>query len=703
MAPRILRTGHNVWRVERARRAAVLVDGAAFFSAVRAAFLEAQRSIFIVGWDIDSRTELRGADDVADDGYPSGFADFLAALVKARPQLKVHLLLWDYSLLYAGERELLPRLSLGWQTPRQIHLCLDNAVPFGCSQHQKIIVIDDAVALSGGLDVTIRRWDTSRHRLDEGARVDPSGRPYRPFHDVQMMVDGPAAHALARLARERWCRVDTGEPTVEPIGDPWPGIVAPDFVDVEVGIARTHPAYDGEGGVREAEALFHASIDAAEQSIYIENQFVTSPLIARRLARRLRHQPALEVVIVAPRSHDAWVERRTMRNGRIRFWRTLRAAGGGRVRLVYPAVEQGGRVTDTMIHSKVMVIDDRFLRIGSANLNNRSMGADTECDLAIEAGSDAERAAIRSVRDRLLGEHCGVEADAVAVELARHGSLVRAADTLANDGHSLRAIDDGKPDGSFVAALAERIADPIRPFELRQLPRRLLRRLLPLSPMAMAVGGIALAVLALALAWRLTGLSAFIEPGQIRDFLSASAGKPWAIALALGAFLLGGLVAFPVNILILATAAAFGPWLGLACSAVGAGLSALVMYGAGARLGRDALDRRLGSRWSRALGKIRHRGMLAVVALRVLPVAPFTLVNLAAGACGIRLGDFLLGTLLGMAPGMAALSFLGDRIVATLRNPTAAEIGLLALAALAWLALMFGAQALLARLGGRAS
>ena len=98
-----------------------------------------------------------------------------------------------------------------------------------------------------------------------------------------------------------------------------------------------------------------------------------------------------------------------MRNGRIRFWRTLHEAGGDRVRLLYPSVEQDGTTTNTMIHSKVMVIDDRFLRIGSANLNNRSMGADTECDLAIEAGTDRERAAIVAVRDRLLGEHCGVD------------------------------------------------------------------------------------------------------------------------------------------------------------------------------------------------------------------------------------------------------------------------------------------------------
>ena len=135
-----LRPGHNVWRIERANRAAVLIDAAAFFAAVRGACLKAQRSILVLGWDIDSRTRLVGENPTPSDGYASNFADFLTELVRTRPDLKVHLLLWDYSLLYAGEREVLPRLSLGWRTPERVTLCIDNSVPFGSSQHQKIIV-----------------------------------------------------------------------------------------------------------------------------------------------------------------------------------------------------------------------------------------------------------------------------------------------------------------------------------------------------------------------------------------------------------------------------------------------------------------------------------------------------------------------------------------------------------------------------------
>src|SRR3546814_8761954 len=93
-------------------------------------------------------------------------------LLQRRPELKIHLLLWDYSMLYALEREPLPALKLDWTTPAQISVCLDDVLPIGACHHQKLVVIDDAVAFSGGLDLTIRRWDTTEHALDNPRRSE---------------------------------------------------------------------------------------------------------------------------------------------------------------------------------------------------------------------------------------------------------------------------------------------------------------------------------------------------------------------------------------------------------------------------------------------------------------------------------------------------------------------------------------------------
>src|SRR5690606_17662671 len=133
---------------------------------------------------------------------------------------------------------------------------------------------------------------------------DPAGADYQPFHDVQMMVDGDAAAALGDLARQRWKRVTRESLRIAAASDDiWPDAVEPDFRDVDVGIARTHPSYGAEPEIREIEALFHDQIAVAERSLYIENQYVTCVKVARLLAQRLQERPALEAVVVAPRSY----------------------------------------------------------------------------------------------------------------------------------------------------------------------------------------------------------------------------------------------------------------------------------------------------------------------------------------------------------------------------------------------------------------
>jgi len=696
----VFRPGTNVWRVERATRAAVLIDGAAFFRAVREALKLARRGVFVLGWDLHSRARLVGESDRAEDGYPEAFAEFLADLVRDRPELTVRLLLWDWSILYAHERELFPRRTLGWKTPPRVRFALDNAVPLGSSQHQKLIVVDDALAFSGGLDVTVRRWDTPAHDLDNPHRVDEKGKTYRPFHDVQALVDGDAARALARIAHARWACA-TGEPVVpvEEPHEPWPASIEPDFRDADVAIARTQPAYQDQREVREVEQLFLDMVDAAERSIYVENQFLTCPRFAEHLARRLRARPRLEALIVAPQTHQSWLESRTMRNGRIRFLHLLREAAPDRVRLVYPRVANGGRATDTMIHSKVMIIDDRLLRIGSANLNNRSMGTDTECDVAIEAATQAERAAVARVRNTLIGEHCGVGANDVAAKVAQTGSLVAAADTLSRNGHALCPIADGDPDPPQLATSIERLADPGRPLRVRDLIPPFARGPAerPRVSVLLKIGGVVALVIALTLAWYYTPLAEFAHPQRLRAMLDAVANAPFAPLIVVGGFILLELVAFPVNLLIAATAAAFGPWLGFLYGAAGSLASALVAYGIGVLIGTNAMRELLGERLDRIRGRMDRGGMLAIMAVRLVPVAPFALVNMAAGAVHIRLFDYTMGTILGMAPGLILMSALGHQLFRMLAQPTPNEILLLVVALLSWIAVVVGAQALVAK------
>ena len=701
---RLLRPGRNAWRVERADRAAVLVDGGAYFGALRQAMRNASHSIYIVGWDINSQTRLVDENGETGDSLPETLGDFLSALVKKKPRLTIKLLLWDYSVVYSLSRELSPSLALQWKTPPQIELCMDDGLPTGSSHHQKIVVIDDCVAFSGGLDLTIRRWDSADHSAVNPKRADPAGVVYPPFHDVQMLVDGPAARALAELVHSRWAEAacDRARPA-QASGDPWPARVKPEFRKVDVAISRTLPPSFDRPLIREVETLYLDMIAAAERHVYIENQFLTGVTVAEALAAALTAKPDLQALIIVPKAHNSWIGERAMLAGRIRFMDVVRAAAPDRVRLVYPQVVEQETAADVMVHAKVMIVDDRLLRVASSNLCNRSMGADTECDLTIEAGTAEERRAIGDIRDRLLAHHCGASAEEVAAHLRRTGSLLAVVDAIGEREHRLVTIVDAPSTvEEIVSGAVEMLADPERPLALlgvNGLSRRqaLRRRLRSIARFGVAIA----AIIVIALLWRYTELSRLTEPGRLGALLTDMAANPLAPIAVILIFVAGGLVGFPVTLLIVATAISFGAWPGLFYAAAGALASASVTYFIGSWLGAQTLRRFLGPRLIRVRRVIARRGILTVMAVRLVPIAPFTLVNLAAGAFRIPLTDYLIGTLLGLLPGLAVMSLLGDQLVRMLNAPTPLEVEILVVLLILWIGLSLGLQTLLARLRER--
>ncbi|HEY8592627.1 MAG TPA: phospholipase D-like domain-containing protein [Sphingomicrobium sp.] len=432
------------WRTEEARRASLIVDAADYFRIARQAMMRAEKQILLIGWDFDTRICL---DYDADDGAPTELGKFLSWLPKKRPDLQIYILKWDVGAISLLGRGTTALRLLRWASSKQIHFKLDGAHATGASHHQKIVVIDDKLAFCGGIDMTAERWDTRGHvDGDDHRRRPTTNRRYDPWHDASMAVDSAVAAALGDLSRERW-KAAGGDPIHPPraSGDPWPEQLQTDFRDVEIAIARTRAEYDGKAAIREIEALFLKMIREAKRFVYAENQYFASRVIAEAIAERLQEDDPPEFVIVNPSSGRGWLDDEVMSPARAELLDSIRRHDpNNRMRIYYPVSEEREPI---YVHSKIMIVDDRQFRVGSANFNNRSMGLDSECDLMIDsAGRPDVEDAIARLRCDLLAEHLGVGVDKIAARFADTGSLIATIDSFASSkGRGLVTVEPDRP------------------------------------------------------------------------------------------------------------------------------------------------------------------------------------------------------------------------------------------------------------------
>ena len=711
--------GSTCWRRVHANRAASLIDAAAYFGALRSSLLKAQRSIFIMGWELNSSTCLEGVGR-PNDRAPRDLGRLLKWIRKRRRQLEIRILLWNHPVIYAARRELFPRWIFGWRTPRRIEVLLDSHVPLGASHHEKLIVIDDCVAYCGGVDLTLRRWDTQEHRADDPRRCDPYDRPYEPVHDVQMVVDGEAAAALGERARERWVHAGGQAPEpVKSVGDCWPPRVAPDFTDARLGIIRTLGALqDGSAEIREVERSTMDAISRAEKLVYIENQYITSRAACEALLARMRANPALEALILTTRDPHGWLEAETMGVGRQYFMaafdephlrrrvhflcpfvrREAADSGSGPSTNADAAAGEGDGIVPITVHAKVLIVDDAFLRIGSSNLNNRSMGFDTECDLGLEAVTAEHRLAIASIRNRLIAEHWGCDEAAVATALASGTPVIDALGAVAAGPRGVAPLPRDKPTEGASDIVAQ-LGDPERIVTAERLVNDIagLKSGRPVLKWALGLLTAAALVAALVLLGRELPAEGAGFTERVAASIEALRGNRWRVPLVLLAFVAGGVVSFPILVLIGATIVALGPVQGFLCAAAGTLLAAATSFAMGRIVGRQPMRKWLGKRGRALERQLEGRGVVTVALLRKVPVAPFTIVNMFLGASGIPFREFIAGTALGMLPGIAAFALVGDRVADVWRNPTPANVTLVALAITLWICIVLGMQRLINR------
>lgn len=365
----------------------VLLDGEEYFRSLERNLRLARHSIDLLGWDFHTEVPL-----VRGEASEQTVLALLIELAAKRRELRISLLIWDSGAFFGWDRERFARFKALFLERANVHIVFDNRVPLGACHHQKVVVIDNAIAYCGGLDITAGRWDSHQHLAADPRRRNPAGDLYPPFHDACAVFKGPAVRTIAGVVRERWRRQAGRVPVLPepPEGDDHLELHGRLLRDVNLAVLRTFPPFDGYPAIREIEEAYCDLMRMAQRYIYIENQYFTIPRLADLLAERLAEENGPEVVLILPGQTKGWLETAVILSHQTPLLERLRSVDRCQ-RLRIFAARASGEERFLKVHSKLMAVDDRWLMIGSANLNQRSMSFDTECNLLAECphGLDA--------------------------------------------------------------------------------------------------------------------------------------------------------------------------------------------------------------------------------------------------------------------------------------------------------------------------
>jgi phospholipase D1/2 len=464
----VLRVPHNAFVQAEVTESALLIDARTYYCTVYRALEQAQSYVVVSGWQFDSGVKLLRGEDAAAALRPVKFLDYLAALCAERPKLTVYVLAWDFSLVYATQRESEQREKFT-AAHTGIRFEWDAHPTLTGSHHQKFLVVDGQVGFLGGIDLCDARWDDCTHHAHNPDRVNVSGDPCKPYHDVQAAFSGPIVSSLVDLFVERWARVTNERLELAKATCVEARFDLKRLSNGEAeAISATHAALSRTQADSRAEAvfigeilhLFADAIGSAQRLIYAETQYFTSRSLARILVARISdvRLPKLDIVVVMPHGADTGLERLALADAQDGvLLEVLDAARehGHAMHVVYPASHdaQGGEHS-TFIHSKLLIVDDRLLIVGSANFTERSVALDTELSMTWECGDarDPLGRCIRTIRTRLLAEHSGLSASEFDLE----EGLCRKLGTLLETGNTRlrkRAVDEPGPLGPLLAEM----------------------------------------------------------------------------------------------------------------------------------------------------------------------------------------------------------------------------------------------------------
>ncbi|MEK6578393.1 MAG: phospholipase D-like domain-containing protein, partial [Bdellovibrionota bacterium] len=393
-----------------------------YFRRISELMEDAKEFVVIVGWQIDSRLPMPlpdrpGAPEAAASLHP-GFEtliDKITRLCAAKPGLQFYFLMWDHAYFFVLERETWQRRI--WENVHdQVHFLFDNRVPLGGSHHEKIALIDGKIALLGGIDLCDERWDTPNHFFHDPRRsLSFKKEIHGPYHDLAVQLTGHVCTQIHEHVAMRWNRLSTA---------PFPKPKPLHLTDGghRVYLSRTWAPIDagtrGAPIIRENEFLFRDLIGLAERRIILEGQYYWSETINNLLIKKMHERKGgtFEIFLILGdlQYNPEWVQKMTpFQLGLLKKLEQAAIVSGTKLVMgcpyIYPSSDSQMaphsnefKPKRVYVHSKAVVIDDRFLSIGSTNLAARAFRLDTELNVTLQATTPSEVEHIQAfVRDLL--------------------------------------------------------------------------------------------------------------------------------------------------------------------------------------------------------------------------------------------------------------------------------------------------------------
>ncbi|MBD63622.1 MAG: hypothetical protein CME62_00310 [Halobacteriovoraceae bacterium] len=648
----ILKPQRNCIQIDRNSHYKLLVDGENYFEQLYKILPEAKSSIYIHAWEVDSKLRLK-----RDHNHDVELKNYLFSLVDKNPELNIYIICWDFSFVFFFERELFLKWKLDYLNHERIHFCYNTKHKLGGSNHQKFVVIDDEIVFLGGMDVTKRRFDSRDHEPGSDLRVDPRGHRYGPFHDVQVMIAGESAKTVADIFREDWLDL-MGERLEEPKKKlKWPPDLAGDIHgELRGAISRSGVLGQSQDITKENLELYLDCIQNAKHYMYFESQYLTSADFVEALAQKLEaNTEGVEVILVISNDWSGYFEERIL--GAIsqrNLKRLLEADKYKKLQLVTPCIHRDGKKHFIKVHSKISIIDDVFIRVGSSNLNERSLHLDSEIDFSLEAQNPIQRMQIKKLLHDLLAEHTGVSLEEVSKKL--------------NDLSLCEYIEKNQLNSRALVKIkrfTESSAVYLAPFKFIADPKMSITHFLK-SNLIQFYGQVKQPKMLMVILGILLGLfliNHFSLFEQLRNYTQGEflAAKSEGTLFTYGILIFGlsSFLGLPLNAMIPIVAMSIPGIEAFFICMMGSLLSSTAGYFLGRGVGTKLIPHQAKAKVDRASRILEGKGVVTVFLTRSLPVAPFIIINMVSGALKIKFHHYILGTFLGLLPGLTIFTFFG--------------------------------------------